>query len=80
MKRDRLFGIADIFVSCVVDSRRERFVSLIELDHLRMLFQFDLLLELQLCRGARVGRQTGKLGHLTDHLVRWLPEVAGLGF
>lgn len=78
-KKGSPFGIADGVVSGGVDARRQSFISLAEVNHLRVLFQLGLLLGRQLRRDARVGRQIGKPGHLLDHLVGWLPEVAGFG-
>jgi len=78
LKKSCFFGIANTFVFCVVDSQRERFVSLTKLSHLRMLLQLGLLLERQLRRDVCIDRQIGKPSHFLNHLVRELPKIAEL--
>jgi len=69
LEKGRFIGIANVFVSCVVNLRRERLVSLAESNHFGVLFQLGLLLGRQLRRRIRIDRQTGKFGHLLNHLV-----------
>ena len=65
------FDIVDSFIFDNVNSHRKSFVSLIELNHLRMLFQLDLLLERQFCWDARIGDQIDKSNYFFE-LSRWM--------
>ncbi len=55
--------------------RRKRFVSLIKLNHLRMLLQLDFLLKQQLRRSVRIDCQIDKSNHFLNYLVRELFEI-----